>query len=140
VFPPNSLLTSVEESTVEAVGFLDNFAQPAWAVRMERKIDAMARNVDDALQGLVDVAVNAVNGLKAAQQEIADLKASDAAEDAAQIQAVLDSVSEKIDAATAALTENPEVPVDPEPVEPEPPVEEEPSEPVEPDTVTDTSE
>ena len=91
-------------------------------------------------QGLVDVAVNAINGLKSAQQEIADLKASDAADDAAQIQSVLDSVSEKIDAATAALTENPEVPVEPEPTDPEPPVEEDDQEPVQPDTVTDTSE
>lgn len=83
----------------------------------------MAKTVDEALSGLVDVAVNAIDGLKAAQQEIADLKASDAANDAAQIQAVLDSVAEKIDAATAALTASPEVPV--EPTEPAEPVEDE---------------
>lgn len=89
----------------------------------------MARTVDEALQGLVDVALSAIENLKAAKQEIEDLKASDAADDAAQIQAVLDSVAAKIDAATAGLTENPEVPV-----EPETPVEEEPLPEVEPES------
>lgn len=125
------------------MGLLDYFAQPAWAIRIEQKLgdvlynqtvldgklDKMARTVDEALQGLVDVAVSAIGDLKAARQEIQDLKDSDAAEDAAQIQAVLDSVADKIDAATAGLTQNPEVPVDPET-----PVEEEPLPEVEPES------
>lgn len=81
----------------------------------------MARTVDEALQGLVDVAVNAIQSLKSAREEIQQLKDSDAADDAVQIQAVLDSVAQKIDDATAQLTAPDEVPVDPEtPVEEEP--------------------
>ena len=125
------------------MGLLDYFAQPAWAIRIEQKLgdvlynqtvldgklDKMARTVDEALQGLVDVAVSAIGDLKRARQEIQDLKDSDAATDAEQIQAVLDSVADKIDAATAQLTQPEEVPVDPET-----PVEEEPLPEVEPES------
>ena len=125
------------------MGLLDYFAQPAWAIRIEQKLgdvlynqtvldgklDKMARTVDEALQGLVDVAVSAIGDLKAARQEIQNLKDSDAATDAEQIQAVLDSVAQKIDDATAQLTAPEEVPV-----EPETPVEEEPLPEVEPES------
>lgn len=95
--------------------------------RIERKLDIMARTVDEALSGLVDVAVTAIGQLKAAKQEIQDLKDSDAADDAAQIQATLDSVADRIDAATAGLTAPAEVPVEPtEPPAEIPPVEETP--------------
>ena len=114
------------------MGFWDTLfppTQPEWAIRIERKIDKMARTVDEALAGLVDVAVNAIQSLKSAREEIQQLKDSDAAEDAAQIQAVLDSVAQKIDDATASLTAPEEVPVDPET-----PVEEEPLPEVEPES------
>ena len=114
------------------MGFWDTLfppVQPEWAIRIERKIDQMARTVDEALQGLVDVAVSAIGDLRAARQEIQNLKDSDAATDAEQIQAVLDSVAQKIDDATAQLPAPEEVPV-----EPETPVEEEPLPEVEPES------
>lgn len=121
------------------MGLLDYIAQPKWAIRMEQKLgdvlynqtvidgklEKMARTVDEALQGLVDVAVDAIGQLKAAKQELQDLKDSDAATDAAQIQEVLDSVADRIDAATASLTAPEEIPVEPtEPPAEVPPVDE----------------
>ena len=114
------------------MGLLDYFGEPTWAKSIrsmqdiilakldviEGKVDKMARSVDDALKDLVDVAKGALDSLKAARQEIEDLKSSDAADDAAQIQDVLDSVAAKIDAATASLSSSPDVPVDETPVDP----------------------
>lgn len=141
--------------------FLDLFGVPDWARQIQqslvtieqgihtlhRKVDTLMATVTEALQGWVDYtnALKAQNAdltaqLQGAQATVTQLQETDAAEDAAQAEALTAQIAQQIsDALAAAQAPVEQPPVTTEPVESqdpetvEPPVVEEPN-PAEPTT------